>query len=200
MLVIPVVGFKGGSSKTTSAVFLAHALHELGGTVLLVDADPQQSAAEWQQLAPAPFPFDVVRLDSPSLDRQLPDYVRHRYDTVVIDCPPRDQHAGIVAAALRVASVAVVPMAPVPIEYRRLGAVQQIAGRLPLAVLLTRTVANAASTEAYRGAVKASGMWCLRTQVGRRELYAQAFADNVYRAAAGPYGDAAQELLEEVNR
>ena len=197
MLVIPVIGFKGGTSKTTSAVFLAHAFHELGRLVLLVDADPQQSAAEWQQLAPAPFPFEVVRLDSVNLDKQLPDYIRHRYDTVIVDCPPRDQHAGIVAAAMRVASVAVVPLAPAPIEYRRLAAVQEVAGEVPLAVLLTRTVANAASTDAYRAAVVASGMWCLHTQVGRREVYAQSFADNVARAAAGPYGDAALELLKE---
>ncbi len=38
--VLAVINLKGGTSKTTSAVFLAHVLREQGQRVLLVDADP----------------------------------------------------------------------------------------------------------------------------------------------------------------
>lgn len=198
MLVVPVIGFKGGSSKTTSAVFLAHALHELGRLVLLVDADPQGSVVEWQKLCPRPFPFDVTELATPSLDKRLSDLVRHRYDTVVIDCPPREHHAGIVAAALRVATVAVVPMAPTPIEYSRLNAIRAAAEGVPLAVLFTRTIPNAVSTLVYREAALREGMWVLGTQVGRLEQFGQAFGDNVELAVGTAYGDAVRELLERV--
>lgn len=195
--VVAVVGLKGGTSKTTSSVFLAHAFHELGRSVLLVDADPQQSAVEWQQLSPDPFPFRVERMSTPKLDSQLPDVMRGRYDAVVVDTPPRDQQAGIVAAALRVSTVALVPVAPNPIEYQRLAAVRSVIGDVPMAVLLTRVVANSVSSLVYRESVLREGLWLLRAQVGRLERYAQAFGDPVHQAADGAYGDVARELLEK---
>lgn len=197
MLVIATIGLKGGTSKTTSAVWLAHAFRELDWVPLLVDADPQQSAAAWSRLAPDPFPFDTVRLDSPTLDQLLPDYTRHRANVVVIDCPPREQHTAIVRAAMRAASLALYPIAPTPVEYARLAATRAVVGGLPMAVLLTRTVPNAASTTAYRDAMTEAGLWVLKTQVGRREVYAQSFGDNIQAAAGGPYGDAAAELIRE---
>lgn len=196
MLIVSVIGLKGGTSKTTSAVFAAHALHELGRRVLLVDADPQQSAAEWQDLSPEPFPFRVMRLDTPHLDQQLPDVIRGRYDAVIVDTPPRDQQAGIVTAALRVATVALVPVAPNPIEYRRLAAVRSVVGDVPMAVLLTRVVANSVSSLVYRESVLRDGLWLLGTHVGRLERFAQAFGDPVHQAADGAYGGVVRELLE----
>ena len=62
---------------------------------------------------------------------------------------------------------------------------------------MTRTVPNAASTGAYRDAMADTGVWVLKTQVGRREVYAQSFGDNVTGASGGPYGDVAVELIEE---
>ncbi|MFD1276874.1 AAA family ATPase [Streptomyces kaempferi] len=47
------VNLKPGVGKTTSAVWLAHALHELGVSPLLVDSDPASSALRWSELAGA---------------------------------------------------------------------------------------------------------------------------------------------------
>jgi hypothetical protein len=63
-------------------------------------------------------------------------------------------------------------------------------------VLLTRTVPGAASTGAYRAQVEADGFHVLRVTVGRRELFGQSYGSPVVRASAGPYGDAAAELLD----
>ena len=49
--VVTIANLKGGSAKTTSAAFLAHAFHERGRKVVLVDADPQGSALRWHGLA-----------------------------------------------------------------------------------------------------------------------------------------------------
>lgn len=54
------VNLKGGTGKTTSAVYLALALARCGRT-LLIDADPQQSALRWSELARV-FPGSVADL------------------------------------------------------------------------------------------------------------------------------------------
>ncbi|WP_287003563.1 ParA family protein, partial [Gordonia sp. UBA7860] len=51
MLCIAVVNLKGGSTKTTSAAYLLHALAESGLSVLGVDADPENcSLVRWSGL------------------------------------------------------------------------------------------------------------------------------------------------------
>lgn len=205
--IIAVINLKGGTGKTTSAVFLAHALHEQGRKVLLVDADPQGSALSWNEDAPEKFPFGVIGLATKDMHGQLRDHVGQDVNAVVIDTPPLEQKSGIVVSALRIATLAVVPVAPTPIEYKRLSQVAEVvrdAAELradglpvPMAVLLTRTIPNASSTEAYREQIRADGLWCLRTEVRRLELFSQADGDNVVNASATAYGDAISEMLEK---
>jgi chromosome partitioning protein len=203
MMTLVVANLKGGTSKTTTSAFLAHALHERGQRVLVVDADPQGSALRWQEDADWPVP--VVRLDSPKLHRTLPGIVGTRYDAVVIDTPPLS--LGIVASALRIATHVVIPMAPSPAEYERLPAVRELLdeaaalradelGPAVVAVLLTRAVAGAASTAVYRQLIAEDGMRVLRAEVRRLERFAQATGAPVSRASASAYGDALDELLE----
>src|SRR4051812_31089772 len=94
--VLAVVNLKGGTTKTTSAVFFAHAWYEMGRRVQLIDADPQASAQSWQDDAPALFPFPVVGLASPRLHAQLADAVPPDRDSLVVDTPPLEEKASIV--------------------------------------------------------------------------------------------------------
>lgn len=57
-MVIAVAAFKGGVSKTTSAIHLAAFLSK-GGKTLLVDADPNRSARAWAARGPG-LPFSVL--------------------------------------------------------------------------------------------------------------------------------------------
>src|SRR3954452_21928423 len=128
--VLAVVSRKGGTSKTTTAFFLAYALHEQGKAVILVDADPQASALSWSETAAVVegegFPFPVTALPTRELHKQLPDVIGNRFEAVVIDTPPLEERAGIVASSLRLATLAVVPVAPTPIEYQRLTQVRDV--------------------------------------------------------------------------
>ncbi len=49
-----MVNLKGGSGKTTTAVFLAHEWATRGRSVLLVDVDPQATALRWSEQAGCP--------------------------------------------------------------------------------------------------------------------------------------------------
>ncbi|MCA1695894.1 MAG: ParA family protein [Actinobacteria bacterium] len=123
VIVVAVVNTKGGSSKTTTAVFLAHAMHEQGRRVALVDADPQRSAVNWSQYAGG-FPFPVFAdLDKPDLHQRLRGVVGTDYEVAVIDTPPIDQVRGVVVSALTAATVVLVPVAPTPAEIERMPAV-----------------------------------------------------------------------------
>ena len=53
---IAIAGVKGGSTRTTTAVFLAQVLHERDQRVLLVDADPQGDALGWHHQGGLAFP------------------------------------------------------------------------------------------------------------------------------------------------
>src|SRR4051794_4586212 len=208
--VLAVVNRKGGTSKTTTAVFLSHALHEQGRAVLLVDADPQASALSWSETAAVEgegFPFPVVALPTRELHKQLPDVIGHRFDVVVIDTPPLEERAGIVASALRLATLAVVPVAPTPIEYQRVSQVREVVmdtaafrqdgNPVPVAVLFTRVIPRATSTQVYREQAEQDGFFCFETAVGRLERFAQAFGDPVTDVADTAYGDVATELAKQ---
>lgn len=201
--VLTIVNLKGGSAKTTSAAFLAHALHERGRRVLLVDADPQGSALRWHGLAGWPVP--VMGLASTALHRQLWGVVDPgRWDTLVIDTPPLEERDGIVSSALRVATDVLVPMAPTMMELDRIGpvfkALEDTVGRRDedpsVAVVLTRTVAHAASTETVREILEGQGRRVLYTNVPRLERYAQAFGAQIPKSDV-PYGCVAEELLTD---
>lgn len=202
-MILALVNLKGGTAKTTSAVYLAHALHERGRRVLLVDADPQGSALEWSELA-EDWPVPTVALPTRRLHQRLGDVTGDRFDDLVIDTPPLEEHAGVVASALRVVSDVLIPVAPTPIEVRRVAAVaeavedsasvrrDETAPRM--ALLFTRTVAHANSTGVYREQLTADGYRVLPGEVRRGERFAQAFGDPVVRASASAYGDALDAL------
>ncbi|GCB01754.1 ParA family protein [Mycolicibacterium sp. NCC-Tsukiji] len=202
VLTIVVANLKGGSTKTTTAAFVAHALAEAGLTVLCVDADGEnESLLSWSEAGEWSIP--VIGMPVADLHRKLPGIAGDRYEAVVIDTPPMKERRGVVASALRIATHVLVPMAPTGMEYARIPAIRELveeAGALAadppqLAVVLTRTVSNAASTDVYRQMLTGDGVRVLGPTVGRLERYAQAFGLPVTGATTTAYGDIAAELL-----
>src|SRR5699024_9717082 len=111
---IVVTNTKGGTAKTTSAVFLACALAGRG-SVRLLDADPQGSATEWairveeagQGLPLVVEPVNLAQLRRSATTSQGTDFT-------VVDTPPGDSR--VIDAALAGADVAVIPTAPSSID------------------------------------------------------------------------------------
>lgn len=111
---IVVSNVKGGVGKTTTAVYLAAVAGQRGrGPVLLVDADPQGSTAEWYDADP----IDGVELvEGPSV-RTVGKAMNQQDGIVVVDTPPGE--GTVVQAALGRADAVVIPTRAGGVEPNR---------------------------------------------------------------------------------
>ena len=96
-MIIGVLNRKGGVGKTTVAINVAATLAVAGGRVLLVDADPQESALSWSSRRERDPLFSVVGMASPTLHRELPR-IAPDYDVVMIDGAPGAGVSGAVCS------------------------------------------------------------------------------------------------------
>ncbi len=201
--IITVANLKGGSAKTTSAAYLAHAYAAKGKRVLLVDSDPQQSALRWSEAGEWDIP--TIALPVKTLHAKLAGIIPSGTDVVVLDTPPLDDEAGIVYSALRAADAVLVTMAPTMMEFERLpdvwAAIEEIEAlraQPPYsAVLLNRTVTRASSTQTFRQLIEDSGHRVLDTTVPRLEKFAQSFAAPIRDVDV--YAAVADELMKGIN-
>jgi chromosome partitioning protein len=108
-MIVAVVNQKGGAGKTTLALNLAAALADSGKRVLLIDADPQQTAQVWAAIRTEPPPFQVIGLAKPILHRDLPRLAAD-YDSVIIDGAPRNYE--VARSAIAAADVVLIPVQP----------------------------------------------------------------------------------------
>lgn len=199
------VNLKPGVGKTTSAVWLAHALHEAGLSPLFVDGDPAASALRWSDLAGG-FPFPVVALPVGDVHRRVGDFLGGR-QAVVLDAPQLEDHARIARGIMRLADDWIVPVTPAPIELDRMA---PIGGEMEdvqslrdtparTAVLLNRTNragATRTGPDADARAVLAErGYDVLHTQIPRLDLYAQSFGGPV-EVSGTAFTDLAKELID----
>lgn len=199
MKTIAVVNLKGGSSKTTSTAYLAHAFAASGNDVLVIDSDPQGSTVRWSDAAGWTIP--TVALPVKNLHTRVQGIARPTTDVVVIDTPPLLENAGTVYSALRAADIVVVPCAPTSHEVDALpdvwAAIEEVQALrnapTAAAVLFTRTITNASSTGIYRQAIEDGGHQVLSTTIPRREAYAQALGAPI--RDLGAYETAAADVL-----
>lgn len=203
-MILTVANLKGGTSKTTSAAHLAHALAERGLSVMVVDADPQCSITRWADMAEWTIPVRGMAHGRLHVDGTGVALEAAGYDAVVIDTPPSDRERGIVESAIRAATHVVVPVAPTAVEFERMSAVRSLiddvrhlgahAAPPVAAALLTRTVATSAAPEAYRTLLGKAGWRVLPGSVAHWQRYAQAWGQPIVEADQTAYGAAVRSL------
>lgn len=111
--IIAVINQKGGTGKTTLALNLAAGLSRRGPTHL-VDADPQRSITQWVGMGGGNSGLPGVAQLGGNPSAVLTKLARS-YRYVVVDCPPTVQGEAV-AAIMRMANLALIPVLPSPID------------------------------------------------------------------------------------
>jgi len=179
--VIAVVNQKGGAGKSTLAMLLAGSLAETGASVLVADADPQNTARRWATAGQG-FPARVEDLSGE--EGKLHKHLRKRieaFDFIVIDSPPAAS-APVTLSALKLAHLALVPVIPSPLDLwaslRIREAIEAARDKNP--ALLARIVVN----QAQLNTVLAREVLALLPEFGIATLSAQLKQRTAYRQCA----------------
>jgi chromosome partitioning protein len=196
--VIAVLNQKGGCGKTTISTNLAHALSLKGYKVLLVDADPQGNARDWQEANDGNL-FPVVGLDRETLPKDLAA-ISEGYDYVLIDGAP--QIAKMTAAAIKAADMVVIPVQPSPYDIWAcadtvdlIKARQQVTdGKFLAAFVISRAIKNSKLSKEVNEALSTYSLPVLKSITTQRVVYATS-------AAAGKtvMSESNSEAKEEVD-
>lgn len=198
MLRMAILNQKGGSGKTTLATNLAHALKLSGERVLLVDADPQGSARDWNAANEGKL-LSVVGLDRETLPVDLKG-IESGYDWIVIDGAP--QVARLSAAAIKAADVVIIPVQPSPYDVwstadlvELIKARQEVTGGKPKAVfLVSRAIRNSKLSREVGEALQGYGLPTLKAGTTQRVIYPTT-ASHGLTVMSDPGCEAAMEIM-----
>jgi chromosome partitioning protein len=197
MFTISVVGQKGGTGKTTAALGLAVAAARAGKSVVVIDLDPQATAANWKDRRQDENP-PVVSAQASRL-RQTLDVARSSgVDFAFVDTAGRNDDSAMNAA--RLASLVLIPSRPNIVEVETLpqvGAMLQVAGSPPAYVLLNAihpASGRASVEEIGKGVSDLFGFQVCPVHLCQRAAYAEALTTGNVPQEIDPDGKAGDEL------
>ncbi len=194
MRTIALVNQKGGCGKTTLALHLAAAFWLAGENVLLLDLDPQASAAEWHDARDNPMPH----VESVQTAR-LAKVVAHARDiatgVLVVDTAPHNEAAALEAA--RTADLVLVPCQPSIMDLR---AMRKTADLLKLVKVPAVAVLNnvpsygTIADEAAETITDTLGLPVCPIRIGDRVAYSRCLIAGQVAQEIEPRGKAALEI------
>lgn len=191
MTSIALLAQKGGAGKTTLALHLA----VLAGDALLVDLDPQRSAAGWYETRDAELPEVAVG----SARDLAPALAATRRKFVFVDTAPHAAEDARIVAGL--VDLVVIPTRPAILDLRAIGSTVEIAGAAGAAAVIVLNACppgrgdhEAAVTIEARKALATYRLPVAPVSVTQRAALAHALNDGRAVTEYEPGGKAAAEL------
>ena len=195
MKTLAVLSRKGGTGKTTIAIHLAVEAERTGQTTVLIDLDPQASAAKWNDNREGDTPFVVTSPPS-----RLPEVLSRAAEggatLAILDTAPHTEAAALDAA--NAAEMALIPCKPALIDLQ---AITSTINVIRLANVPARIVFNAVPSrgdrvEQAREAVKVFDVTCAPCNVGDRVAFIDSYNAGLTAQEYEPRGKASREISD----
>ena len=195
MQIIARISQKGGAGKTTLAIALAVAAERAGVTSVLVDLDPQASAAQWSDLREAETPV-VICSPAARLTSVLKSAQRTGASLAVLDTAPHATDAALAAA--RASDFVLIPCRPATADLIAIGAsidLIRIVNKPGAVVINAAPVANPLTAQAI-AAISGYDVNACPVIVHQRIEHVHAFTSGLAAVESAPSGKAAAEINE----
>jgi chromosome partitioning protein len=208
--IIAVGNLKGGTGKSTIAVNLACRLAEKQRSVVLIDADPQGTAAAWLRNGP-PRGLSLVSLPRAraTADATWTEQIagmRQCFERIVIDLPP--QAGECFEATLCIADLLIVPLTLSEVDLHAtaqaiavLHRMQAVRSGRPSCMLVPSKVDRRTSLGRQASSSLAKLGWAVGPALGQRTVHSEAFKAARWIGAHAPGSAAEMEvraLVEQV--
>jgi chromosome partitioning protein len=193
MKVIACISQKGGVGKTTIAINLSVAATRDGKQVVLLDLDPQQSAARWARLRPNDNPL-ILPAHAPNLPELLDKAKSGGADLVVIDTAPKSENASLSAAKL--SDLVLIPCQASSLDLDAIGDTVQIVrlAAKPAAIILTNVKPQSSLADLAAEALAEYGLPILPIRLGSRVAFVKSLAEGKGIVEFEPAGPSAAEI------
>ena len=195
MKTLAIIGQKGGSGKTTTALGLAVEAVKAGKRVAVIDLDPQATAANWGDRRADKENPAVVSCQASRLSQVMEAAKAQGVELVIIDTPGKSSEAAIAAA--KVANRVLLPIQPHLFDIETLGSVKEIlslAGNPRAAVLVNRAPVQGKRHADTQEGLQAMGLESAPVVLFNRAAHGDAANLGQTAREYEPKGKAAQEM------
>lgn len=195
MQTIAMISQKGGAGKTTIALNLAIAAVAAGKSVVVIDLDPQQSAARWSRLRAAEAPV-IVSGHGPNLAELVERARAGHADLVVIDTAPKSESASLVAAKL--SDLVLIPCQPSNLDLDAIGDSVNIVqlAKKPALFVLNACRASSSLADQAADALTEYPIPLASFRLGNRVAFVKSLAEGLGVIEYEPAAAAASEIRQ----
>lgn len=193
MTTIAIISQKGGSGKTTLALHLGAAAAYAKAQSLVIDTDPQATAAAWGDWR-GDFLPEIVTSPPARLTMMIRKAQRDGKDFIVIDTPPHADAA--MREAVKAADLVLIPTRPRAFDLHALEAVSDLIAfaKKPAYVVLNGVNARATKqNEKAIAQVRELGLDVCPVHLGERAAFHRSSATGEVASEVDPEGKAAGE-------
>ena len=199
-MIISFVNQKGGVGKTTIAINIAASLARRNRRTILVDLDPQGSAAKWHAIEENKA-FETLHQPYMLTPSDI-ETLSGTYDDVIIDAPP--DISAKTRSALGASDVVVIPVSPSSLDIwactdtlKMIETVQERHPDLEVKFLVNRKISGTRTGREIRDALEGFNTTVLNAELCQRVAFVDAmkYGVSVMQFAPGSKAAAEVELL-----